>query len=236
MPGPWGAATSKGNTVYVHLLGASSTGQLRLPALPAKIESACLLNGGEVEVKQSSQGVQLAVPMASVDPLDTVVVLTLDRPASEIQPIKTVGESLTIGAEAVASSELSPSKAASSVVASDATEFSEGIFVKSAWSPNRKDENPWIEVRLTEPRLVDQVLIREGKFGSVSSVEAFVLEVERNGEWKTLFEGEQLGGDFSLVLGAPVESDRFRIRFQKWNGAIHLNTFDLFGVELITTQ
>jgi hypothetical protein len=36
-----------------------------------------------------------------------------------------------------------------------------------------------------------------------------------------------VGGDFALVLPAPVMSDIFRIRFVRWMGLVSVNSIDL---------
>ena len=86
--------------------------------------------------------------------------------------VESVGESLTVGATASASSESGPDRPAQSLVASDLTEFSEGIFVKQTWSPDSKDEEPWVQLDLAAPAPISQIAIQEGKYGSASSVQA----------------------------------------------------------------
>jgi alpha-L-fucosidase len=85
-PGAWGAATCKDNTIYLHVFEWTEE-KLDLPALPAHVTQARLLNGGEVEVTQDAYGLTLNVPHDLQDPVDTVVVLTLDTPALEIAAI-----------------------------------------------------------------------------------------------------------------------------------------------------
>ena len=101
-PAPWGAATCPGNTVYVHILQwpvatgrhgdspveSDSTGRgdtIALPALSKKIVSSKVLTGGTATVKQTDGGVEISVPATERQELDTIVVLTLDGPASEIK-------------------------------------------------------------------------------------------------------------------------------------------------------
>ncbi|VGO18609.1 alpha-L-fucosidase [Pontiella sulfatireligans] len=225
--GPWGAATFKGDTVYLHVL-AHWAGTLALPALPAKVLSANVLTGGTVKVEQKNGKLTVRLNPENIDPVNTIIALKLDRPAAEIAPIKTVGLPLTIGATATASSEKSKKNAARSVVASDLKEFSEGIMVKSAWSPDSKDKNPWIQIRLKKPQMVSQIQIREGKFGNASHVEQFVIEAKVSNDWKTIHEGSTLGGDFGLVLDEAVKSDSFRLRMVKWQGGLSINSFELF--------
>ena len=79
-PGPWGAATCKGNTVYVHVLQWPAD-TIALPALTKKIVSSKVLTGGTASVKQTGGGVEISIPATERQELDTLVALELDGPA-----------------------------------------------------------------------------------------------------------------------------------------------------------
>jgi len=228
IPGPWGAATSKGDTVYLHVL-ANWAGKLTLPDLPAKVLNTNVLTGGTAKVVQRDGQLKVEMTPEDLSAINTVIALKLDRPVAQIAPIKTIDLPLTIGAVATASSEKSPKNVARSIVASDLKEFSEGIMVKSAWSPEPKDQAPWIQVTLANPETVNQIQVREGKFGAASRIEEFMIEAKVDGRWETIFSGTQIGGDFGLVLDEPVTSDVFRLRVNTWNGGLNINSFELFS-------
>lgn len=89
--GPWKPAndivsTRKGNMIFVHILKLGN-GYVELPAVPAKIESAALLNGEKVSVSQRDGKLILEISTTSLDAVDTIVELQLDRPAMEIPPL-----------------------------------------------------------------------------------------------------------------------------------------------------
>jgi alpha-L-fucosidase len=93
--GPWKptgqiTSTRKGNTVYLHVL-KSETGQIELPALPAEIKSAALLDGSKVEFRQQEGKLLIKFAPCSTNPIDTVVKIELSRSAMEI-PAMTVAE------------------------------------------------------------------------------------------------------------------------------------------------
>ncbi len=227
IPGIWGASTHRGNTVYLHLL-ASWNGVLELPALPAKIQSLNVLTGGPARFFQTPEKLTIQMDPVQMDSVDTLIKLTLDRPASEIDPIKTLGSPLSIGAIATASSERVPDKSAKNVVASDAKEFSEGIFMKSSWEPDSTDRLPWIELELDTPKRVSQIKLMEGRIGSVCCVQEYVLEAKVSKEWKNIRAGKLIGGDCNILLKEPVVSDTFRLRILKYDGAMILNSFELY--------
>ncbi|HEX9045768.1 MAG TPA: alpha-L-fucosidase [Verrucomicrobiae bacterium] len=76
-PGDWGASTHRDKTIYVHVLNWP-TGNLTLPPLAAKIVNASVLTGGTVHFSQSDKGIELSVPAADQEPMDTIVVLNIN--------------------------------------------------------------------------------------------------------------------------------------------------------------
>jgi len=227
IPGIWGASTHKGKVVYLHVL-ASWNGVLTLPALPSKIQSMEVLSGGTAEFVQTAESLVIKMDSTQMDSVDTLIKLTLDRSASKLVPIKTLGDPVSIGATATASSERNPNRSAQNVVAATATEFSEGIFVKNTWGPTSKDPQPWLQLVLANPATVSQIKLMEGKFGSGSRVQEYVLEAKVSNGWETIHSGQTIGGDCNILLTEPVESDTFRLHVLKWDGYMDLNSFELY--------
>jgi alpha-L-fucosidase len=50
--------------------------------------SASVLGGGAAKVEQSARGIELTVPLAARNDIDTVVALQLDSPAEAIAPVR----------------------------------------------------------------------------------------------------------------------------------------------------
>jgi alpha-L-fucosidase len=91
MPTRQMAATRKGNTIYLHLF--SWTGDtVKLLPLPAKIVKSLAVTGGEVAVTQSDTGIEISLPQANHQAIDTIIALELDKPAIEIKPLAGAGE------------------------------------------------------------------------------------------------------------------------------------------------
>jgi len=82
-------STRKDNKIFVHILDWPED-TLKLPALPAKIVKSSVLTGGEVNVNQTDAGIEISIPTAARKEIDTIVVLELDQPAIEIEPIGTM--------------------------------------------------------------------------------------------------------------------------------------------------
>ncbi len=77
----WGGSTRRGSTAYLHIVRWTGD-TLRLPALPGReVKSARMLTGAQVSFAQSAQAIEITVPKARQDGLDTIVELTLDASA-----------------------------------------------------------------------------------------------------------------------------------------------------------
>ena len=236
MPGTWGGSTrsSKGNNVYLHIL-ADWNGQLTLPNLEAKILSAeCItIPGQKVTVSQDSGKlkIELADFDSSAKPIDTIIKLTLDKPAMSIPVVKSVGDSLTIGCEVKASScGISRRKMTTpdALIAKEATEFFDGAYIRSVWKSDSKDKKPWLEFKFKAPVTITQITMNEGRVGRPSSVQAFSIYLKKNGEWEKIYSGTEIGSTFGLVLDKPIKTDAMKIEFDKFRNNVSLNAVDVY--------
>ncbi len=80
------ASTRRGNFLYVHVLHAAGR-TIVLPAVSAQVVASSLLDGTPVAVRQAEGSLKLTLPESNRAPCDTVVKLTLDRPAASIGPM-----------------------------------------------------------------------------------------------------------------------------------------------------
>ncbi len=74
--GNWGAATCKGDTIYIHILDPKLE-TVTLPPIEKKIVASSVLTGGTATVKQTQQSITVAVPENDRQEIDTIVVLKL---------------------------------------------------------------------------------------------------------------------------------------------------------------
>jgi len=77
----WGAATHRGKTVYLHILDPKLD-SLKLPPIKQKIVDSSVMTGGTVTVHQSADGIEVSVPKADRQEIDTIVELKLDDQAA----------------------------------------------------------------------------------------------------------------------------------------------------------
>ena len=196
-PGPWGASTRKGNTVYIHVLDWPEE-PLRLPPIPAKIVRSSLLTGGSVTVTQTEECIELGVPAEHRQALDTIVVLGLDRPAMEVPPVKWSSGSLAVGKPAKASNvyhgmeRYGPDKALDDEP-------------DTRWATDGGTHAAWLEVDLGEPVTLARAEISE----AYDRVRSFELQYKDGEAWKTFASGGKVGEHFSLAFD-PVTARHVR--------------------------
>lgn len=79
-PGKWGVSTHRADKVYVHVLEWDGE-QVRLPGLGERqVIGAVLLSGEDVACAPTPDSITLTLDSTKQDSIDTVVVLTLDKP------------------------------------------------------------------------------------------------------------------------------------------------------------
>lgn len=87
--GPWKptkeiASTRKGKIIYLHLLTWPRFGEVKLPDISAKIQSAEILGGSKIKFSQTKTGIQIFVAPEAPASTITVIALALDSEAMKI--------------------------------------------------------------------------------------------------------------------------------------------------------
>ncbi len=86
-PGNWGASTWRGNKIYLHVFAMPGNG-LELPLIQKKIVGIKSLTGGKVKLTQTKDRIIFSVSHANLQPISTIIELTLDGSADEIDPLE----------------------------------------------------------------------------------------------------------------------------------------------------
>ena len=209
----WGASTRKGNTIYLHItqwIGDTLT----LPALSKKITGSKLLTGGSVKVKQTDTGVAITVPAKDHQKVDTVVELTLEGPAMEIEPI-TVERANGIAGKVTASA-ASHSWGAEKAFDGDPASF---------WLTPEGTREGWIAIEMLATRKVVAATVEVApRFANY--IEAYEFQAEVGGAWRTLCAGGKLGVKSELKF-EPVTAQKFRLNITKANNVMSINEIRL---------
>jgi len=205
-PGPWGASTFRGSTVYLHVLDRAAASEgIRLSEVGARIKSARLWDGTKVEVRKDQEGTELKVPAEKCNDLDTVIVLELDRSAAEIKPVSLQSESLAEGKRARASnvyhgmSQYGPDKA----VDGDP---------HTRWATDGGVHQAWLEVDLGRTEEIDRVEISEA-FDRVRSFQ-IQYRLTEGESWKSAYKGTTIGTN-ALLLVKPFRARYVRLLIGK---------------------
>ncbi|NLX97247.1 MAG: alpha-L-fucosidase [Rhodopirellula sp.] len=215
------ASTRKDNKIFVHIL-AWPEETLKLPALPARIVKSVTLAGGQATVKQTADGIEIAVPKSDRHPIDTIVVLELDKPAIQIAPIPvaSIGQSLTVGVQATASTVYQQNAAYGAAKAVDDDEH-------TRWATDATTGPCWLEVDLGKPQTFDRALIQECVDYGVR-VKAFELQRKDDDGWKTIHRGKSVGENLEVTF-EPVTARVVRLNITDGEGGPTIREFHLFA-------
>ena len=214
------ACTRKGDTVYLHIL-AWPHDVLTLPPLPAKIVETSVLTGGTAQVSQTDEGIEISVPKADRQPIDTIVVLRLDRAAIDIAPIaaSSRGRSLTAGKKATASNVFQNEEAYAAKMAVDGDDA-------TRWATDAEISKCWLEVDLGKPETFNRAVIDECIDYGVR-VKSFELQYQNGNDWVTFFKGATMGKDHEVKFDS-VTAQHVRLNIEGQGGPT-INEFQLFA-------
>ncbi|TKJ38734.1 MAG: alpha-L-fucosidase [Planctomycetes bacterium B3_Pla] len=197
-PGTWGASTHQGNDVYIHVLNWPDE-QLTLPAIPKKIVASSVLTGGEASVKQTDEAIEISIPRAYRQEIDTIIKLQLDGPAGELAPVGLPSASLAFEKKIRASNvyqknrHYGPDKAVDDDPA-------------TRWATDTGTKHAWLEVDLGKATTFNQVKIAE----AYDRVQKFELQYKSGTQWKTFLNGTKIGADYSKEF-EPVTARQVRL-------------------------
>ena len=195
---PWGASTNKGNTIYVHILSWPGE-KLTLPPVPKKIIASSVMTGGTATVRQTEESVEISVPKAYRQEIDTIIKLELDGPAGEITPLSFPSASLAYRKKARASNvyQNNPQHRPDKAVDDDPA---------TRWATDSGVKQAWLEVDMGKPMTFNRVKISE----AYGRVRQFELQYKDNGQWKTFIRGTKIGPDYVKDF-EPVTAGQVRL-------------------------
>jgi alpha-L-fucosidase len=215
VPGPWGASTHRGKKVYVHILDWS-TEPVILPPIGNKIVESSILTGGKVKVVQTDERIEISVPPSSRKEIDTIVVLELDGPASDIAPVRLTSGSLAAGKKAAASNVFHNQKAYG---ADKAFDDDPG----TRWATNSGVKEAWLEVDLGSEETIASVYLSE----EYDRVQAFELQRKDGDLWSAFFKGRKIGKELTVEF-TPVTARKVRLLITAATEGPTIKEFRLF--------
>lgn len=217
-PGKWGAATCKGNRVYLHML-SPEPGPLRLPPLRARIAASRVLTGGTVKVNQAPDGIEVLVPVWDRKDPDTIVVLELDRPAFTARLRRLASGSVAFGRPATASNVYLGMEAHRPALAVDDNP-------DTRWATDYGVHSAQLELDLGSEMEIGRVAISE-EYGRIR---AFEVQYRAGDEWRTCLAGTTVGPDYSASF-EPVRAQHVRLNITEAIEGPTIWEFQLFAPE-----
>lgn len=215
-------STRKGNSVYVHVLDWQED-EVTLPAIDKRVVAHSVLTGGTAMVTQTAghrpKGgpIRICVPPEHRQKLDTIVVLELDGPAAEIEPVRLPSASLACGRKATASNFFQNSERYSPDKAFDDDPA-------TRWGCDWGTHSAWLAVDLGGPMTFNRVYISE----PYDRVRKFELQRQEEQEWSAFFSGTTIGEDFTASF-APVTAQHVRLNLLETTEGPSIWEFQLFA-------
>jgi len=214
--GSWGASTNKGNNIYIHVFNWDDNG-LSLPPIPRKIIDSSVLTGGTATVKQTKEAIEISVPKAHLQEIDTIIKLQLDGPAGEIAPVSMPSSSLAYGKKASASNIFQNSAGYSPDKAVDDDQA-------TRWATDTGTKQVWLEVDLGKAMMFNRAMISE----DFDRVQKFELQYKNGGQWRTITDGTKIGRKLNLEF-SPVTARHVRLNILKASDGPTIWEFQLFA-------
>jgi len=190
---------------------------LTLAPLPCTIRSSRLLTGGKVVVEQTDEHVVIRVGKGDRHDLDTIVVLELDQPAVDIDPVKWTSGSLALGKPATASNVYR------NMVDRHGPARAVDDDPGTRWATDAGVSDAWLEVDLGEPATIGRATISE----EYDRIRAFELQFRDGDAWKTCAHGTGIGSECTLAFD-PVTARYFRLNILEATDGPTLWDFQLF--------
>jgi alpha-L-fucosidase len=214
--GSWGASTHKGSTIYIHVFNWDGD-TITLPPIPKKIINSSVLTGGTATVKQTKEAIEISVPKAYQQEIDTIIKLQLDGPAGEIAPLGMLSSSLAYGKKARASN-----------IFQNSTGYGPDKAVDddpaTRWATDTGTRQAWLEVDLGKPTMFNRAIISE----DFDRVQQFELQYKEGGQWRTITEGTKIGKKLKLEF-SPVTARHVRLNILKASDGPTIWEFQLFA-------
>jgi alpha-L-fucosidase len=168
-------------------------------------------------VIQTSEGIEISVPKAHRQELDTVIKLQLDGPAADIVPISLPSASLACGKKVTASNvyQNSPGYGPDKAVDDDPA---------TRWATDSGTTQAWLEVDLGKPMTLSRVKVSE----AYDRVREFELQAKDGDKWQTFARGTKIGDDYVQQF-QPVTARIVRLNILKATDGPTIWEFQLFA-------
>jgi alpha-L-fucosidase len=220
-PGWWGASTCKDHSIYLFVMVRPENEVLMLPDLGRTITATETLTGGEAVVQQTPDGITISLAEAGEAEVATIIELTVDRIAFEIDPMDVPvppSGSLAVGRTASASNVFRQMAEYGPQAACDDDP-------ETRWATDAGTQTAWLAVDLGRPMRIGRIVIMEGEW---DRVRRFQVQVSDDDDWRTVAEGDRLGPRLEMTI-EPVTCRRVRLNILQATEGPTIHEFRLFA-------
>ena len=210
-PGTWGACTRKDNNIYLHVFNWNGN-DLVLPLFSErKISKVEVLTGGTVDWKADGSDITFTVPQENHQPIDTIIKLELNGPASDIKavdiPVSVSGRGgMIISASNEYGSD--PGWGPDKAVDGDPN---------SRWATDDTTHQAWLEIDMGKPVTIKKIQIDEP--AQYQRIQSFELQYKDGADWKTFYTGTQIGPSFETpAFDSPITCQKVRLNITNSTG------------------
>jgi alpha-L-fucosidase len=220
-PGPWGAATCKGNRIILYIMTWPVQGRLYLPAIEMPIVQVKTLSRGNALVQQDKSGILIDMPKEDRDDIATVIELTLAGKAFDIEPaqVNYRSGSLAHDKPTTASNVFNNQPEYSARCATDDDD-------SSRWATDFGQQAAWLEVDLGKPTTIGRVYIDEP--AEYQRIQSFELQYFDDKNWHVFHHGTTVGPELSIAI-APITARRVRLNILKATDGPTIREFQLYA-------
>lgn len=211
-----GRCTRRGSRLFLHVFKWPENGKLLMPA-SNRVKRAWLLGEPERDLtnKATPCGVEISVPKAAPDPIDTVVVVEIE---GEVVPLK-APQVVTKGVLPEVSSfwpgreaQLSP-------------KYITDGDPSTMWAAEEKARIATVTLPLGKPREICEIMLSDAPYGRTLE---FDVEVRAGGGWRKVASGTTIGSNFRLPV-TGLKADAVRVNLRKASDTPTLAEFQVFA-------
>ncbi len=241
-PGKWGGSVSRDKSIFLHIKNMPQGNSLKLAGLKPKVLQARIHQGAGIPFQQTGDHLEITVPAGAVDPLCTVVELTLDTPVTEIiysKIWKSIFEAPEFGSVISDQATLKLSSASNWDNEARHPDLFKGSLTKDQFAFHTDfEEHPHAIIDLGRESSIRGILI-QNREGYPTRNTGVVVSLSGDGQsWEEIWTASDTSDTWeipvtSFVAGAHVPGKAARYikieRQLKSPDALHLQTVKVFG-------
>ena len=169
-----------------------------------KIIRSKVLTGGNADIKQSADAIEISMAKDSRHPFDTIITLELEGPVAEIKPISvSTSQSLGFNKKAQASNVYQNNWAYTADKALDDD-------MSTRWATDAGVTKAWLTIDLEKEETFSKIIIRE----AYNRIQDFELQIKDDERWKTFYHGKKIG-EKGIFNFDPITSQYLRLNILK---------------------